>query len=140
MWILQRLWLIPEVQKEKYVPRVPDTADKFPQFHKQEIVEDFEEKKEQEKIFLEKMKKKEMIWKGSIKDMLDGYDRLRWKQWKVEKEIESVPASKKFRGNIDRIVAMTKEEVDMERWKRYFQNADDVLSRKSSNEKSSEII
>ena len=135
MWILQRLWLAPEEKQEKYIPKVPEQVTKFPQFHKQEITEDFEEKAEQERIFLEKMKKKEMIGKGNLKDMLDGYDRLRGKQWRVEKEVPYNNPLKHFRGNIDRIVAMTKEEVDMERGKKYMETVDDVLSRKTSNEK-----
>lgn len=77
-----------------------------------------------------KEEKKKIVGTGSLSDMFNWYDSHKWKV-EARKNYKDIPYNdpkKHFRWNIERIIKMSKEEVDLERGQRYIKNVQEVLT------------
>jgi len=123
MKFLQRLWLLPE-NKETKKPVWITPQPMFPHDHKIDLG-----KPSIDKSTLERIEKRFKIWKGNILDMINGYDRLKWKQLlKNKREVPYNDPKDHYRWNIDRVLKMSQEEINLERGNRYRKNMDDVFT------------
>ena len=72
-----------------------------------------------------------MIWKWNFRNMFEWYERALLRKRLPKVEIPENNPRDHFRGDIDRVLQITKEEVDLERGKRYMNNVQEVLSHKT---------
>lgn len=132
MKFLQRLWLIPEkkvIEQPKW--EEPIEIKRFPQLHKQELTDNFEEKEAQEKEFLRRKEKRKIVWSGDLMDMFRWYDSLKKtiRKWKIE-EVKEIPKKKHYRFDMDKVVEEQEKKMQAEAGKRFIENVDEVLNHK----------
>lgn len=137
MRLLQRLGILPE--KPKYhrpamqLPPITDDMIKIPNKFPQMVHQDLKEVeiKPFNDVMKKETKKRTTGW-WDLMVMIRDFDRVQLKKWIKRVEIPENNPRNRFRGDIDRVVILSKEEAQKEREKRYIANIDDVLSRNKS--------
>lgn len=124
LWILKE---VPqEIQPKQLLEKIlaKDEEDTIlKQIHHQKKIINQEE--------LRKQEKKRMIWRWDFRNMFEWYERARLRKWLPIVEIPENNAKDHFRGDMDRALKMNKEQVDLERGRRYMKNVEEVLSHKT---------
>jgi hypothetical protein len=70
-----------------------------------------------------------MIWRWDFRNMFEWYERCLLRKKLPKIKIPEDDPKLHFRWDPERWLRMSKEQVDLERWKRYIANVEYVLSR-----------
>jgi len=124
--IWQILWFVSEKKKEE----LPHWTTPIIESSYHEPSEEMKKIKEIEEKEYQKNIAKKRIWLWDGKNMFEWLERWQYRRLR-QAYIKPIPKNDNRdhrHGNIDRVLKMSQEQVDLERWKRFQANMDEVFS------------